>query len=545
MAASIAALGGLNKKYDQTTGRYLGIYDNNNALVFPAPATIPATNDSAGINAAIAAVVASGRPGTVLLDAADYTITTPISLKSNVSLIGVPPALVMIGNVPDAGFTTNGGTRFIVSPGVTALYWNNVDKGSDETNIATFACTGVTCYGITFLGGAKAIDTGAYRAMGVVWSEFDQLFAFDQTSDFAFDFKNFQHTQFGRLYTSTTLTTGSGVRFASQLSSTLLPGNSQVVGEVYTYCANRLNRSIVIEASGPAGCILNQFKVSGRLQGNRYGAGSPDIIAATANATANFAVPDGTKFQVGMPVVFHSTAPTNYTVDVVYFVASIASNVITLRENPYDTVDLVAGNSGSFNLSVSGWPSREVRAPNTANSIKNSDFGHIDAEAVGNVCAVLFAKTRNCQAFIAELSTSSTGTGLVCRDAEIGIAYNGIATITQDLSANFGFVSVQNNAGGPYVLAAAAFTPDSGNNCRNIRYTGTTDFTVTPPTNLPKGYWVEITTGGATGIITFAAPAGGAILALGGKLRTGGQNATVRLKNIANKVYSLSGDTQV
>lgn len=505
----------------------------------------PATNDSAGINVAISQAVALGVPAAVVFEAADYAITAPIPFAPHVSLIGVPPKLVMAGNAPDAGFTCNGGTVFNVSPGVSALTWNNVDKGSDEINIATFACSGVKCYGITFKGGDKAIDTGALRAMGMVWGEFDQLYAFDQTSDFAFDFKNFQHCEFGRLYTSTALLTGGGVRFASKLSSTLLPGNSHVTGEVYTYCVNRLNRSVVIEASGPSGCALNQFKVSGRLQGNRYGAGSPDIIVFTTNGTANISVPDGTKFQVGIPVVFHSTAPTNFTVDVVYFVRTIVGNVLTLVENPYDTVDLVAGSSSTYNASFSGWPAIQVTANLSGNSVKNSDFGQIDAEAFANVCAVVFAKTRNCQAFLSEMMTSQTGTALVCRDAEIGIAHNGLSTITQDLSANFGFPCVKNNAGGPFVLSAAAFTPDSSNSGRNIRYTGTTDFTITMPGNLPKGWEMEITTTGATGVITFAAAAGSAVFGFGGKLRSAGQYATVRVKNIANKVFSVAGDTQV
>jgi hypothetical protein len=381
--------------------------------------------------------------------------------------------------------------------------------------------------------------------MGMVWGDFDQLYAFDQTSDHAFDYKNFQHCRFGDHYTSTTLSTGSGFRIASQLSSTLLPGNSIIDGDIYTYCTNRKNRSITIEASGPAGCILNQIKVSGRLQANRYGAGSPDIIVFTTNGTANISVPDGTVFQVGIPVCFHSTVPTNFTVDVVYFVRTIVGNVITLVENPYDTVDLVAASSSTYNASFSGWPSINITAPLTANSIKNSDFGQIDAEAIGNVCAVVVAKTRNCQMFLAEMSTSNTGTALVCRDAEIGITYNGLATVTQDLSSNFGFVCVQNNASGPYALSAAAFTPDSGNGWRKIRYTGTTDFTITLPNNLPKGWELEVTTTGATGIITFAASSGGAVLSFGNKQRTAGQNATARVKNIANKVFSLSGDLQV
>lgn len=504
----------------------------------------PKTNDSDGIDAAIAAIVASGKPGTVALLPEDYAITRDHALVSNVGVIGVPPKLVFSGDIPDAEFSCSGGTRFLLSPGVVGFKWNNVDKGSEETNIAENALSGVLLRGMTFIGGAKAIDIGALRAMGPVFCEFDELYGFDQTSDFAFDFKNFQHCKFGRIYTSTQLTAGSGVRFASQLTNTLLPGNSQFTDEIYTYCKNRLNRSIVFEASGPSGCILNQIKVTGRLQGNRYGAGVPDAISATAtNGSADLAVPDGTNFAVGVPVVFHSTAPTNFTVDVVYFVKSISGNTIQLIENTYDAVAVSSGSSGAHTLSLSGFPSIEIKA-SSGNAIKNSDFGQIDAEAYGNVAAMVIAKTRNCRMFLSEIMTSSTNTALVTRDAEIAIDYAGLTGVTQDLSANFGFSCARNGAGGPYVYSGGSFTLDSAWNGRDVRYTGTGDITITVPNYLPKGFRMSITPTGATGVVTFAAASGGAVFSKSG-LRTSGQYATGRLENIANKVYRLTGDLQV
>jgi hypothetical protein len=530
-----------------SAGNVSGLVDPvSGGTVLPIFGVVPQTNDNAGIAAAVAKIVASGKPGAVLYKAEDYTITADIPLVNDVSHIGISPKITFVGNVPDQGYSATGGTRMILSAGVKCFTWNNVDKGSDETNIATFSLQNVKVFGFAFIGGAKCVDVGAYRAMGPVFCEFDQLYGFDQTSDFAFDFKNFQHCQFGRIYQSQSgsMLTGGGVRFASQLSSVLFPGNSQVTGEIFTYSSNRLNRSIVIEASGPSGCILNQFKVNGRLQGNRYGLASPDTIVFTTNGTDTISVPDGTKFQVGVPVVFVTTAPTNFTLNVVYFVLSIAGNTLKLVENPYDTVAITAGSSSTYNASFSGWPSVEIRAPLTANSIKNSDFGQIDAEAFGNVCAVLVAKTRNCQMFLAEIMTSQTNTALVTRDSEIAISTAGII-FTQDQSANFGFTKVTNNAGGPFVYSGGSFTLDSAWNGRSVRYTGTSDITITVPNTLPKGFEFEITPTGATGIVTFAAASGGAVFSSGSKLRTLGQYATAKLKNIANKVNGLSGDLQV
>jgi hypothetical protein len=306
-----------------------------------------------------------------------------------------------------------------------------------------------------------------------------------------------------------------------------------------------LNRSIVIEASGPSGCVLNEFKVAGRLQGNRYGLGTPDVIVFTSNSTATFTVPDGTKFQVGIPVVFHSTAPANFTVDVVYFVFSLVGNAIQLSENPFDTVAITAGSTSTYNVSLSGWPALQITAPLTANAIQNSDFGLVDAEAYGNVAAIVIAKARNSAMRLGDFMTSQTGTGLVTRDAEIGISYSGLSTVTQDRSANHGDCSVTNSAGGPWVVSSAGITLDSSWNNRKVRYTGTADFTITVPLNLPKGFAFEITPTAATGVVTFTPASGGLIAASGSTLRTLGQYATAKLQNIGNGVFSLTGNLQV
>lgn len=514
---------------------------------------IPKTADRAGIVAAMAMALATGM-GVVTLLGVDYAIDADIPLLSNVSIIGNQPRITFVGNIPDQGYTATGGTRMVLSAGVKCFTWNSVDKGAKEVNIATFALGKVKLFGMAFMGGAKAVDVGAYHAMGPVFCEFDELYGFDQTSDFAFDFKNFQHCQFGRIFASSSpsMLTGGGVRFASQLDGNptdgLLPGNSQVTGEIFTYCSNRLNPSIVIEATGPAGCILNQFKVNGRLQGNRYGLQNPDTIAFTANATDTFTVPDGTKFKVGLPVVFDTTAPGNFSTFTTYFVFSIVGNNIKLCESPHDTVAITASNSGAFNARFSGWPSVFVRANQSTNSIKNSDFGQIDAEAYGNVTAVIFHKTRNCQAFLSECMTSGTNTAITSRDAEIAIATAGIDNITQDQSALFGYSKTTNNAGGPFVYSGSSFTLSSAWNGRDVRYTGTTDITITVPNRLPKGFSFSITPTGATGIVTFSLlndGSTGLIASSGSKYRTSGQNATARLESIANRVYRLTGDLQV
>lgn len=460
------------------------------------PAFVPPTRDSLGIEIAVAACVAVGG-GTVVYEAADYTITQDHTLVKNVSHVGVKPRLVFSGDVPDANFSTEGGTRFIVSPGVTCFKYNNAPRVTEEENIAEASLPGVKLYGLTFIGGARAVDIGAYLAMGATYGEFDELYAFDQTSDFAFNFVNFQHCEFGRLYTSTNLTAGSGVRLASALSATLLPGNSTIRAEIYTYCKHRRNRSVVIEAFGPSGCVLNQMKVAGRLQGNRYGAAAPtDISMSFTSGSPNIVVANAAQFdlmQIDMPVAFE-TAVAGYSIRTVYFVRTRdpATNTITLAETPYATSSINATATATGTAKCSGYPSIEI-VGRAGCAINHSDFGLIDAEAFGNVCAVLIAKTRRGAAHIAEIMSSATGTALACRDAEMGITYARTPNLTMDESALWGWVRCTNLASGPHAYSGGSFTLDPSWHGHDLRYTGTTDITITVPNNLPKGFSFSIT----------------------------------------------------
>jgi hypothetical protein len=527
----------------------------------------PLTSD--GIDAAIAKVVASGKPGRVRYFAAPYAVSRNHPLISGVSHIAVPPTLQFTGNVPDADFSVAGGTVFNLSAGVTGFPFNNVDKANNEANSATFGLTNVTIYGITFVGGLRAIDIGAMRAMGTLWCRFDELYAFDQTGDYQFDFKNFQHCTFRNIYTSTQLTSGGGIRLGNMLdSNVLLPGNSTIEGEIYSYCKNRKNRSVVIECAGPtnggSAPNLNQIKVSGRLQGNRYQAsGTPDPISiTTTNLSSTLSVTNAGQFdlcQIGMPVGW-DVAPAGFTAGIAYFVLSrdTQAQTITLGESPYDTVPVTPTSSNTYTGRISGYPAIEIKSA-AGCVIKNSDFGQLDAEAYGNVCAIYIAKTRGCQAHIAEIMTSysysvanvppanSLGTALVCRDAEIGLTYNGASNFTQDISGNWGFNNCRNLTGGAFLLSSTAnFRLDASWNGRKVYWTGnSTTMTVTAPINLPKGFGLEWVNNDPAAIVTFAIDGGGAIRSRNGLRSLAGQGTKVVLTNISNKIYSLSGDTQV
>lgn len=505
----------------------------------------PADLTSSAIADAIKKAVDIG--GFVALEAKDYVIDSEIPLIPNARIIGVPPVLQFNGDIPDAEFSCVGGTRLIISSGVTAFTWNNVDKGAEEQNIAENACSGVKLYGFTGIGGKRVVDTGALNAMGMVYSEFDQLYGFDQTDDYSFQFTNFQHCKFGRIYTSSQLTVGGGVYFGSKLSPTLLPGNSQFTDEIYTYSKNALNKSIVFEATHPSNATLNQIKVSGRLQGNRYGAATPtNITLGFVSGDPWINVSDNAQFnlcRVGMPLVLSGAIPAGFQENTAYFVIERGANKIKLAEAHYQTTPITPSATATYTVKCSGWPSLEVKA-SAGSAVKNSDFGQIDAEAFGNVCAVYVAKTRNCKIYMSEIMTSNTETALVTRDAEIGIDYAGLAAFTQDISASYGWSNCFNLSGGPYVHSSGNITLDAGWNGRNVRYTGTTDITVIIPKSLPRGFEVSFTTTGATGVVSFSPPSGFSVVGKNGT-RSNGQNATITLTNLANKLYRVTGDTQI
>ena len=508
--------------------------------------------NSDGIDAAVAAIVATGKPGVVEYAAADYAITRDHTLVDYVSHVGVEPEMSFVGDVPDQDFTTIGGTRFIIEPGVTGFKYNNVDRVTEEADVAVASLKSGKMYGITFIGGKRGVDIGAYLAMGPVWWEFDQLYFFDQTADYAFNVVNYQHCQFGRIYTSTQLLEGSGARLATAYSLTLLPGNSTVTGEIYTYCKNRLNRSVVIENYGPAaGGAHNQLKVAGRLQGNRYGVATPDSVSmTTTSGSANISIPDAGQFdlmRVGMPFVFDTTAPTGFsgTKLVVYFVLTrnTSNNTITVGEKHSDTTPLTPTSSGTFVAKCGGFPGLEIKG-NKANIISNSDFGHIDAEAYGNVCAVYLAHLRGCRGHLAEVMTSITGTALAARDCDAVFSTAPGRELTQDSSGEMGHFGI--GVGGQMLksYSGGSFTLDSSWNGRSVRYIGTSDITITIPNNLPFGFSFDITPTAATGVVTFAASSGGAVFSKTG-LRTNGQYATASLRMISPRVFTLRGELQV
>jgi hypothetical protein len=118
------------------------------------------------------------------------------------------------------------------------------------------------------------------------------------------------------------------------------------------------------------------------------------VSAGITSASTSVTVPDGTKFTVGMPVNFTTTA-NGYTLGQLYFVLSVSSNTLTLGSSR--TGSAVSGTgTASMTLQTYGFPNVEIVGANTGAKVNNSVFQQIDSEG-----------TTTCGVY-AENSTSTT-----------------------------------------------------------------------------------------------------------------------------------------
>ena len=194
---------------------------------------------------------------------------------------------------------------------------------------------------------------------------------------------------------------------------------------------------------------------------------------------------------------------------------------------------------------VGGWPTFIARGAQSGSAVKNCNFGDLALEVAGNIGMVMFSKTRNCIVNLENSSASFTGTNVICRDAEVGISYGGSDLVGSDeTSLTGGLCNFVNLAGGAFQYSGGSFSLTSAWNGRKVRYSGTTDITVTIPRRLPPGFEVEFVTTGATGIITITGASGLGVWSKNG-LRSNGQYARIKVSQISPLGYHVTGDTQV
>ena len=511
-----------------------------------------------GIRAAVNAVAKVGA-GAVKYAGVRYKINSEIELKKGVKHKAVLGDLDFTGYLPDAAPTPVGGTIFDIAPGVTAFVHNHVDQPNPvPAQLADTSVSGVEIDGITFVGGLRAIHTGANNVLGLTFSEVKNCRFFNQTEEH-YIFRNFQQSNFSNLFCFNSLpgvVAGGMVFDISRLKdaggvNALIPGNSCFSGILFGWTNQFLGRGFSFDGIDGQ---LNECSFKGRLQFNRYASQTTavDIVATMATGSANFTVSDNGQFalcQVGMPLAIPVTSAAVGAVSngTVYFVSSRnpATNEITLNEFPNKFVsNLTANSNGPVTLKCGGFPGIEVSGDDTG-SITAMNLGDIDVECKGNVAGIV-ARNAKFIAHILEIMPSDTDTAIVPRNCDMGITYAGQANITHDTSASHGAFRATNLAGGSINYNGGGFTLNTSHSQQIMRYSGAGDIVITYPRTLPKGFQHK-TVCTSTGQVTYTGGAGASAQNRSASAKTAGgtaPQANLELMSVSSggAMFHLWGD---
>jgi hypothetical protein len=397
----------------------------------------PLTNDAPGIQAAINAAGAAGG-GVVQLPGVTISLSTSLIPVSGVKLKGVPPQLTY-ASIPDAGNTTFAGVGTVLAPSgaFAAITWNTTVLGTPASQ-AAFSQSGLTNIAfedLGFSGGTYGIFAGATNNASCWWSQFKNLYFIGQTV-IGISLTNYQHCQFTGNY-SYGCAWGQyhGIDVAS---STLAPGNSTYYD---LYCVNPTgsgtaatvsrNITFITTAALAAAADNNQFKMD-RIQSNRFGGATITQAATMANGVANITITDGTKFAVGMPVSVDATQ-NGFTLKQIYFVASVAANVITLAST-YGGAAQNATGAVAVNIVTTGFPCFEMIAL-SGSLMTNCVIDNLDVEGLAT-CAVLFQNCTGFEVHLSQVPSVAQATVSVCGRSYVNSSLYAPQSCNTDMDGN-------------------------------------------------------------------------------------------------------------
>lgn len=525
--------------------------DNINAIA-QTVAIVPSTRNSAGIIAAMQEAYALGG-GTVQLENAPYTIDQEIPLLSGVSLVGVPGRFTFTGLVPDSNFVPTTGTIFNISAGVIGLSYNKDDQATTPANIGERSISRIRISNISFVGGLVGLIIGGMRDMGAMFSTFKDLYFFNQTG-YHFSFENFMHCVFGRITGRNTLASGGGGMFfrCSLKTSELIPGNSQIVDEIYSYTITRTGRSIVFESRNPTeGCQMNEFVVLGRLQTNRFAGSMLTIAGTVVSGSADITVASGdlVNLPVGVPVGFAGSAPNFLDKDTTYYVVvNNGVDKIQISKNRAATSGQTITANGAVSLKTNGYPGVEIHG--FGGIFTYCHFGLFnDIECVEPLTAISVNSTNaGCTFGISELRSQPTSPTRSIINLYAAGSINIVSSahdlqICKDASSTPNFVYRHASA---RTLTGSTILDSSHNQCK-IDTTSATAMNLTlNKGTLPFGAELEVSQLGA-GQVTFV-PGSNVTIHPAGTLKISGQYKRAKLRMIADDRYNgtetwlLTGD---
>jgi len=320
------------------------------------------------------------------------TLTSPLPVVAGVKYEGIEPKLAPVdptngAYLGDMEWNYVGGTVFKGNGTFNAFEANKTDLASVPSDIGNTAIHSSGIINVGLDGFIDGVRVGAVNTMGLVWGELRNIYA-KNCSGWGVFLANFQHLDVDNI--RTTLCQNGQYYGALLPGLTMMPGNADMVNLFNMPPRDtrnrRLCRGIVFEAGGNA-AMLNQLNVS-RIQCNAMTRVKLSATATFTSGSTSIAVPDGTEFLPGMPVVFTGTA-AGFTQGVGYIVSSVTGNTITLA-NDRVSAAISATASITLTLETYGFPNVELTRRNSGARVQNSRFKHVDVE--GQATVALYAE---------------------------------------------------------------------------------------------------------------------------------------------------------
>ena len=351
----------------------------------------PATDDDAGIRAALLAALNAGG-GTVPLKEMTYTILSPLPIYSGVTVAGVAPTLSWSSSdAPDGGSTTLSGGTILQGDGTFDCFAANTD--ALDSPPAQFANSGKSASGFLNLGFKNfttAIHAGGTNNPGLWYAILKNIYVTGCTS-WAINLENWQHLRAEHVFS---FSTTHGQRYACSINaSTLSPGNSSFdhIYHIDPHDAHVSAKGIRFESYG-TNAQLNEVSI-GYIQCNAPSRAVLSPVAATmTNGSANIGVPDASLFEVGLPVFFDAQNTNGFNTKAIgqtYFVVSVntGTNQIQVSNTYGGTAKNASGNT-AINVGSYGYPGIELLGWN-GGTFLHFTLNHIDLEPIATTGMLL------------------------------------------------------------------------------------------------------------------------------------------------------------
>ena len=435
-------------RYDSSTGAYVGLGGTGTSVTVT-------TLTSAAPQAAIDGIYALGG-GTVYLVSGTYVVTSEITLKAGVSLVGSKPTMTITSDAPEDSFTITGGSILLGNGSTRGIVYNADDAGSPAAAFSADTLQGVSVKDIGLDGFTYGIKVGANNKAGALSCVFSGI-RYINCSTWGVYFTNFQFITFEDIQGRTIVNSQNGGQYFGSTvaySGSLLPGNS-VIRNLFHTTRYRLNKGIEFDCSF-SGAGMNDL-IMNKVQVNRVMEFGEDLASAaisftTSSSSITFtggsAVANCAKFQPGMTVYFTNEPNSNSGgfawpgAGVSFFVLTNDGNTVITLGKTRDGAAQVWGTSGTTTntLNTGGFAGVEFK----------SASGQFHTNYVVNGLAVEVAPTvgapsivaQNMSGALIQISDLNTGahTDLILRGSS--------QTVIQNTSVNpSGGISIDLDSG--------------------------------------------------------------------------------------------------